>query len=150
MSCRDAVCGILDRMTAETAFEPMATELLACGIDSEGRVNAVLELLFSRVLTAGPAVSPLYAKICGRISGLKIDGVDFDSLLLAKCDRHFTKLAKRVTGGLDANEVKREATLTAEWTPRDVLSLHMNRRKRRLMGHVGLIINLWLNGVLTR
>jgi len=152
------VRSLLNKLTLDM-FEPISTELIQSGINSDSTLSSVIQLIFDKA-TDEPNFAGMYAALCEKMSRelpnyLKPDETDekattafsFRRIILNTCQANFEKGAKWNMSNEDL--LKEEGK---ECTPENLADADYKRlkTKRRALGNITLIGELYRIGMLSQ
>ncbi|XP_029945098.1 eukaryotic translation initiation factor 4 gamma 3-like [Salarias fasciatus] len=146
---------ILNKLTPER-FNRLVEQVLELNIDSEERLNGVVDLVFEKAIDE-PSFSVMYGQLCHRLAHLKVQmaekagsPVTFRRLLLNRCQKEFD-----VERSDDVVVQRKQAKLdsSSSTTEREQLQEELedvkNKARRRSVGLVKLIGELFKLKMLT-
>ncbi|XP_066573866.1 eukaryotic translation initiation factor 4 gamma 1-like [Amia ocellicauda] len=149
------VNGILNKLTPQM-FQPLMRQLNELTIDTEQRLQGVMELIFEKAISE-PNFCPSYANMCHCLLRFKVPTTDkpgemvtFRTLLLNRCQKEFEmeedgdEVFKKKQKMLDASLVKNERQRL-----RDELQEAKHKAQRRSLGHIKFFGELFKVKMLT-
>ncbi|CAN7946332.1 unnamed protein product, partial [Ixodes hexagonus] len=149
------VRGILNKLTPQK-FQSLVEQVRNLEINSEERLNKVIDLVFEKALDE-PNFSVPYANMCKHLAMFEVpmssngtEKVNFRKLLLLKCQKEFEKdKGEDIRKAEQRKKIEEAATEEEKAKIREEMADEEKRSKRRSLGNIRFIGELYNLNMLT-